>query len=99
MSECLSCFRYRLKDFRFCPICERKIRRMFRRSIGEERRGYIRLDSIFPVEFKFIDKESKTLSAWIQSFTNNISKGGICLTVNNLSKENEEILRNKLKYL
>ncbi len=61
----------------------------------EERRRYIRLDSVFPIEFKFRDLESKEISRWLQGFTNNISKGGVCLTVNNLSKELEEALKKK----
>jgi len=68
---------------------------MFKRYSGEERRRYIRLDSVFPVEFKFKDLKLKDLSSWLQGFTNNISYGGICLVVNNLSRENEEILKRR----
>ncbi|OGX18459.1 MAG: hypothetical protein A3K83_05550 [Omnitrophica WOR_2 bacterium RBG_13_44_8b] len=55
---------------------------------GEERRQYLRLDSVFPVEFRLVSKEGdKDLSGWIQGFTNNIAKGGLCLSVNNLSPD------------
>lgn len=61
----------------------------------EEKRRYIRLDSVFPIEFKFRDLKSGEISGWLQGFTNNISKGGVCLTVNNLSRELEEVLKKK----
>jgi hypothetical protein len=52
----------------------------------EERRRYVRLGSVFPVEFRVVSLDAKRfLSDWIQGFTNNISRGGICLMVNNLS--------------
>lgn len=53
----------------------------------EERRRYKRLDTIFPVEFQVLDKELHPLSNWYQSFSQDISKYGICLTINSLSKE------------
>ena len=50
-----------------------------------ERRKYIRLDSVFPVEFRLLSLDGKSFfSDWLQGFTNNIGKGGICLSVNNL---------------
>jgi hypothetical protein len=51
---------------------------------GEERREYIRLDSVFPVEFQIIDKDKKVITELIESFTRNIGKGGLCIEVNNL---------------
>jgi low affinity Fe/Cu permease len=62
---------------------------MFKRdSLGAEHRKYIRLDSVFPVQFRILSLDGKkVLSDWLQGFTNNISKGGICLTVNNLKPE------------
>jgi len=57
-------------------------------SSGQERRQYIRLDSVCPVQFRLVSLDTKNfLSGWMQGFTNNISKGGICLTINNLSRE------------
>ena len=53
-----------------------------------ERRKYIRLDSVFPVQFRLITLDGKRLlSDWLQGFTNNIGKGGLCLSVNNLKPE------------
>jgi len=62
---------------------------MFKReSLGEEKRHYIRLDSVFPVQFRILSPDGKKiLSEWLQGFTSNISKGGICLEVNNLKPE------------
>ncbi len=45
-----------------------------------ERRKFIRLNSVYPVEFKLVDiKASLPVCEWQQGFTNNVSKGGICL--------------------
>jgi hypothetical protein len=63
---------------------------------GQERRRYVRLDSVFPVEFQLISLEGKQiLSDWLQGFTNNVSKGGICLSVNNLRPELATLLKDK----
>ena len=54
----------------------------------KDRRRYIRLDSVFPVDFRVLALDSQTfLSDWIQGFTSNISRKGICLSVNNLKPE------------
>ena len=54
--------------------------------IERERRKYLRLDSVFPVEFRLVAPDAKGfLSDWLQGFTNNIGKGGICLEVNNFN--------------
>ncbi|MEW6170234.1 MAG: PilZ domain-containing protein [Candidatus Omnitrophota bacterium] len=60
-----------------------------------ERRKFIRLDSIFPIEFQILDQNDSPLSSWLQGFTNNISKGGISLVINNVSSDLEEIINNK----
>lgn len=53
-----------------------------------ERRKYIRIDSVFPVQFKLHPADSQGhSSAWQQGFTNNIGIGGLCLEVNNLSPQ------------
>jgi outer membrane murein-binding lipoprotein Lpp len=58
-----------------------------------ERRKYIRLDSVFPVEFRLLSPNGTTfLSDWLQGFTNNIGKGGMCLSVNNLKPALAKIL-------
>lgn len=63
---------------------------------GPERRKYIRLNSVFPVEFRLLSLDgAHFLSDWIQGFTNNISRGGICLSVNNLSRQIAELIKNE----
>jgi hypothetical protein len=63
-------------------------------NFGAERRRYIRLDSVFPVEFRLVSlDEKKFLTEWLQGFTNNIGKGGLCLSVNNLKFELAQALR------
>lgn len=65
-------------------------------SLGAERRKYIRLDSVFPVQFCISGLDGKTqLSGWLQGFTNNIGKGGICLAVNNLDAGIARLIREK----
>jgi hypothetical protein len=50
-----------------------------------QKRKYIRLETVFPVEFCLLDPLSaENLSGWLQGFTNNLSRGGICLAVNKL---------------
>ena len=62
---------------------------------GEERRKYVRLDSVFPVQFRLLSLDGKVLlSEWMQGFTNNIGKGGICLEVNNLRDSDASLIRN-----
>lgn len=63
---------------------------------GNERRQYIRLDSVFPVEFQILslDRE-RSLSGCLQGFSNNIGKGGICLAVNNLTPELAQPLKER----
>lgn len=50
-----------------------------------ERRRYIRLETVFPVEFQVLStKTGETVSGLRQGFTKNVSEGGICLEVNEL---------------
>ncbi|MFA5004996.1 MAG: hypothetical protein WC561_02565 [Candidatus Omnitrophota bacterium] len=63
---------------------------LFKRKseLGAEQRRYVRLDTVFPVQFRLESPDrQKILSEWIQGFTSNISRGGICLAVHNLSPE------------
>ena len=63
-------------------------------QLGKERREYIRLDSVFPVQFRLVTQDGKHfLSDWLQGFTNNVGKGGICLSVNNLNPEFARLLK------
>ncbi|MCF7873938.1 MAG: PilZ domain-containing protein [Candidatus Omnitrophica bacterium] len=48
------------------------------------RRRYIRLSTVLPVEFFIADKNGKKITPWIQGFTHDIGRGGICLVVNDL---------------
>jgi len=58
-----------------------------------DRRKYIRLDSVFPVAFSIRGVDKDNLSGcWIQGFTNNLSRGGLCVTVNNLKAEFKDAL-------
>jgi len=62
--------------------------------LGKEKRRYVRLDTVFPVQFYLISLDGKsTLSAELQGFTNNLSKGGICLSVHNLDSQSAQLLK------
>lgn len=61
-----------------------------------ELRKYLRLDTVFPVQFRLESLDGKFfLSNWLQGFTNNISLGGICLCVNNLDRSFLKLLDEK----
>jgi TolA-binding protein len=50
----------------------------------DNRRQYIRLSTVLPVEFFLADKDGKKITPWVQGFTYDIGKGGIRLVVNDL---------------
>ncbi|MFA6383840.1 MAG: hypothetical protein WCY10_00555 [Candidatus Omnitrophota bacterium] len=53
-----------------------------------ERRRYVRLDSVFPVQFRIYALDGITpLSDWLQGYTHNIGKGGILLNVHDLNAD------------
>ncbi|MDD5465571.1 MAG: hypothetical protein PHP73_04415 [Candidatus Omnitrophica bacterium] len=61
-----------------------------------EQRKYLRLDTVFPVQFRLEDLDGKTfLSSWLQGFTNNIGRGGICLFINNIGPEMLKLIKEK----
>ncbi len=63
---------------------------------GIERRRYIRLDTAFPVEFEIVSLDDKEIYCeFHQSFTRDVSEGGICLEVNNLKDDLAERLNKK----
>ena len=65
-------------------------------DLGIERRKYIRLDTVLPVQFRLESLDGKqSLSPWIQGFTNDIGHGGICLCVNDLSPELIKLIQEK----
>jgi len=63
---------------------------------GIERRKYIRLGSVFPVQFKLISLDgTKTLSDLEQGFTTDVSKGGILLRINNIDPKIVRLLEKR----
>jgi len=42
-------------------------------------RKYLRLNTVFPVEFNAVDQDKKPISAVTQGFTRNVGKGGMCI--------------------
>ena len=64
--------------------------------IGDERRQYVRLDSVFPVQFQLMSLDgSALLSDWVQGFTNNIGSGGLCLEVVRLKPDLAQVIKMK----
>jgi len=69
---------------------------MREKSSAGERRKYLRLDSVFPVQFRLISPDEEViLSDWIQGFTHNVSKEGIRLDVNNLKPQISWLIKNQ----
>lgn len=63
---------------------------------GIERRRYIRLTTVFPIEFEIVSLDGREiLSEFHQSFTRDVSEGGMCLEINNLKDELAGRLNNK----
>ncbi|MFH1753379.1 MAG: PilZ domain-containing protein [Candidatus Omnitrophota bacterium] len=61
-----------------------------------DRRRFIRLRWIFPVEFRLLDAETGELASdFIQGFTADVSKGGILLRVNHLRPDYVKALKKK----
>ncbi|MDD5108392.1 MAG: PilZ domain-containing protein [Candidatus Omnitrophica bacterium] len=61
-----------------------------------EQRKYLRLDTVFPVQFRLEELDGAIpLSGWLQGFTNNISRGGICLFINNIDQELFKLIKEK----
>lgn len=64
------------------------------KHLNEEKRKYIRLDTVFPVQLRMESLDGNHfLSGWLQGFSNNVSKGGICLCVNNFDPSLVEIMK------
>ncbi|MFA4989579.1 MAG: hypothetical protein WC576_02270 [Candidatus Omnitrophota bacterium] len=64
--------------------------------LGKEKRQYLRLDTVFPVQFRLVALDgTNLLSDWLQGFTNNLSKGGICLCINNLPPQLAQLLKER----
>ncbi len=54
------------------------------KGVSGNRRKYLRISTVLPVEFHVVDDFGKNQTPYLQGFTNNISKQGICLVVNDL---------------
>lgn len=62
----------------------------------QNRRKFLRLDSVFPVQFRFLSfDQSKALSDWFQGFTHNLSSGGLLLDINNIPPNFLVLLKEK----
>ncbi|MDD3296246.1 MAG: PilZ domain-containing protein [Candidatus Omnitrophica bacterium] len=48
------------------------------------RRKYLRISTVLPVEFVVQDENGKQITPWLQGFTRDIAKAGICLVANDL---------------
>ncbi len=59
---------------------------MSRKKNVSGRRKYLRLNTVFPVECRAEDKEGNPLSGWIQAFSRDLGKGGLCLIFNVIDK-------------
>lgn len=53
-----------------------------RKSDVLERRKYIRLDSVFPVEIYLHSHQNSSAPRLVQAFTRDVSLGGLCLAIN-----------------
>ncbi len=60
---------------------------------GSEHRKYIRLRSVFPVEYAMELTSQDSESHWEQGFTFNISRGGIGLSINQIQEDFEQKLK------
>jgi hypothetical protein len=62
---------------------------------GPDRRRYVRMDTVFPVEMAFADLSRSSEPNPIQGFTHNVSLGGLCLEFHALSSGDVERLRSR----
>ena len=63
-----------------------------------EKRKYIRLDTVFPVEFQLVNDKKEPLSEMYQAFTKNISEGGLCIEIRSeKDKEPFKLISNETK--
>jgi len=69
---------------------------MFGHKPKTEHRKYLRLDTTFPVQFRLESPDGGlNFTGWLQGFTNNVSGGGICLSVNKPGAELYRLLKEK----
>lgn len=67
---------------------------------GTDKRQYVRLDTVFPVQFRLVTIDGKiNLSDLLQGFTSNLSKGGICLCAHNFESRFLQLIKeHKVKF-
>lgn len=46
-----------------------------------DKRKYVRLNTVFPVEFNIVNDSKETVSPLVQGFTRNVGRGGMCIEV------------------
>lgn len=64
-----------------------------------ERRKYVRLDTVFPVEYRLFSKiDNRELLELKQGFTRNVSEGGVCLEITQLKEGSFALLTDKNNY-
>lgn len=63
---------------------------MFNKTEKEQRK-YLRLDTVFPVEFQFIDENRNPTSSIFQGFTRNVGRGGMSIEVK--SEKNRDVFK------
>lgn len=61
---------------------------------GAERRRYVRMDTVFPVEMA-IAHSGRPAKDRLQGFTHDVSMGGLCLEFHGLSTTDAELLRSR----
>lgn len=61
----------------------------------DERRKYIRLNSVFPVQIFISGKGDDKDKRFVQGFTRDVSLGGLCLTVNNPDENFLSLIKTK----
>lgn len=49
------------------------------RITGQEKRRYVRLSTVFPIEFQVVDEGKNAVSHIFQGFTKNVSRVGMCI--------------------
>lgn len=59
----------------------------------KHKREYVRLDSVFPVEYQFLKNDKALDNIWHHGFTNNVSHGGMCLELLQLGPEAIKLLK------
>ncbi|NQT90634.1 MAG: PilZ domain-containing protein [Candidatus Omnitrophica bacterium] len=46
---------------------------------GRDKRKYIRLGTVFPVDFQLVDRDKRATSDVLKGFTRDVSRGGMCV--------------------